>query len=152
LLGAGALGALALAGCGDRSASPPRGGDPAVLGTVLAVQRALAGAWERVDPAVAEKLHGHVAALQEAGAAPGRAAPADVQRAVARVHGSGDRAALLEAEKGAGAALLSALPQVRGASARELVMSLYAAGAQHASLLLIDLGRDPLPDAFAGTL
>jgi hypothetical protein len=151
-VGAGALGALALAGCGDREPAPPRGGDPGVLGTVLAVQAALAGAWEHVDPAVAGKLHEHVAALREAGATPGRAAPAGLLRAAGRVRGAGDREALLDAERQAGAALLSALPQLRGGDARVLVMSLYAAGAQHASLLLADLGRDPLPDAFAGTL
>jgi hypothetical protein len=152
LLGAGALGALALAGCGDREAAPPRGGDPAVLGTVLAVQRALAGGWRRVDPAVAATTQEHVAALRAAGATAGGAAPPGVQRALAGVRGRQDRAALLEAERAAGTALLSALPQLRGPDARALVLSLYAAGAQHVSLLLADLGRDPLPDAFAGTL
>jgi len=152
LLGAGALGALALAGCGDRDPKPPRGGDAAVLGGILATQRSLAGGWQHVDPAVAERARAHAAQLTAAGADAGGAVPAAVAQPVARVRSREDREALLEAERANARALLAALPRLRSPDARELAMSLYATSAQHASILLAGLGRDPLPDAFAGTL
>jgi hypothetical protein len=152
LLGAGALGALAVAGCGNEAPKAPTGGHAAVLGTLLAAQRVLADAWQHVDRDVAARERAHVSALTAAGAASDRPAPGAVERAARRVRSPGDREALLAAERAAGAALLTALPEVHNANSRALVMSQYAASAQHASLLLTALGRDPLPDAFAGTL
>jgi hypothetical protein len=148
LLGAGALAALAAAGCGDRTPAGPEGGDAAVLGRLLAVEQALLEAWVGSSVALRDdvvvRLRAHVRALQAAGAAPGGHAP----RGIA----GGDEAALAEAERAAGRSHLSAVRALRGPDARALATGLYAAAAQRESVLLAALGRDPLPDAFAGSL
>jgi hypothetical protein len=161
LVGAGALAALGAAGCGDRTPARPAGGDAAVLGTLLAVERELGGAWSaaaRFAPAhgVGARSRAHLQALTRAGAAPGRAVPDTVAAAAARVRAARTRAAALDAllatERGAAGAYLDSLPGLGGGEARALAAGLYADSAQRASLLLAALGRDPLPDAFAGTL
>jgi lambda repressor-like predicted transcriptional regulator len=60
--------------------------------------------------------------------------------------------ALLAAEREAAGAYLAALSGLGGADARALATALYASGAQHEAIVLAALGRDPLPDAFAGSL
>jgi hypothetical protein len=150
LLGAGALAALAAAGCGNRTPAQPAGGDAAVLGTLLALERSLADAWSASGvPArhdVVARLRAHARALEAAGAARGGIAPLVVPP------GGRGAEALLATERSAADAYLARLPELRGGDARALAMGLYAAGAQRVSLLLTVLGRDPLPDAFAGTL
>ena len=162
LLGAGALGALAAAGCGDRTPAEPAGGDRAVLGTLAAIERELAAAWSAAGATplphddVTRRLRAHARTLASAGAAYDRAAPASVTRSSARVAAASDGeaalAALLDAERAAATAYLTQLPGLRGPDARALATGLYAASAQRTSLVLTALGRDPLPDAFAGTL
>src|SRR6476469_1781470 len=81
LLGAGALAALAAAGCGDRTPARPAGGDAGVLGRLLAVEGTLVGAWSALaglpgaHAAVARDVlareRSHATALTAAGAAPG---------------------------------------------------------------------------------
>jgi hypothetical protein len=160
LLGAGALAALAAAGCGDRRPAKPAGGDAAVLGTLAATERALSGAWSahavpwRDDVLV--RLRGHARSLAAAGATPGAGAPPAVSRAARAAASAGDRDSALDAlvalEQAVGTAYLDRLPALRGPDARELATGLYTASAQRASVLLAARGRDPLPDAFAGTL
>jgi hypothetical protein len=160
LLGAGALAALAAAGCGDRRPAKPRGGDAAVLGTLAATERALSGAWSaHTVPArddVVDRLRGHARSLAVAGAAPDRTAPAAVTRAADAAASAQGRDGALDAlvalEQAAGTAYLRLLPELRGPEARALATGLYAASAQRASVLLAARGGDPLPDAFAGTL
>jgi crotonobetainyl-CoA:carnitine CoA-transferase CaiB-like acyl-CoA transferase len=82
-----------------------------------------------------------VRALEAAGAQDGRAAPPGIASAD-----------LLTAEHTAAGAYLAALPGLRGGDARSLATGLHAASAQRASVLLAAAGRDPLPDAFAGSL
>ena len=92
-------------------------------------------------------------------AAAGRAAPAGLTGAARRVRvqarardREGALEAMLTAEREAGGAFLTGLPELLNADSRALVMALYAAEAQHLSLVLAALGHDPIPDAFAGTL
>jgi hypothetical protein len=169
LLGAGALAALAAAGCGDRTPARPAGGDAGVLGRLLAVEGALVGAWSALAALrgahaadardVLARERSHVTALTAAGAAHGAAVPSGLAGATRRVRlqagahdATGALEALLAAEREAAGAHLAALPELLGPDARELTLSLYAAAAQHQAILLAALGRDPLPDAFAGTL
>ncbi len=97
------------------------------------------------------------AALRAAGRAtvpsPAGALAEAAGRAV-RAAGSGDGRgalrALVEAERAAGAARIAALPLLGTPAHRVLAARVIAAGAQHQSALLAALGRDPVPDAFAG--
>jgi hypothetical protein len=172
LLGAGAAGALAAAGCGERDPQPPQGGDAGVLAGLLAVERELVRAWAAVAAvrgaagatgrAVLAHEHAHAARLeQELRAARGAPAPApaalrDAARAVAAAAHSGNGVGALRAalvlERHAAEAYLAALPLLRSPGRRALAMALYASEAQHGSTVLAALGRDPLPDAFAGAL
>jgi hypothetical protein len=153
LLGAGALAALAAAGCGDRTPAKPAGGDAAVLGTLAAIERALSRAWASSTAAqrddVLPRLRAHTRALAAAGATYDADVPASVASAA---EAGGSPEALLSLEQAAAAAYLTQVPGVRDPAARALATGLYAAGAQRVSVLLAALGRDPLPDAFAGTL
>jgi hypothetical protein len=159
LLGAGALAGLAAAGCGDRTPDRPPLGDAAVLGSLLGVELELVAAWSALaargghgglaDDVLARE-RAHARQLASAGARR-RAAPGDV-RAAARAVPGGGLEAVLALERAAAAAYLDALPGLRAPDARELAFALHAAEAQHASVVLSALGRDPLPDAFAGTL
>lgn len=155
LLGAGALAALAAAGCGDRTPARPEGGDAAVLGTLLAVEQALLEAWvgSSVDlrDDVVVRLRAHIRALEAAGAAPGGTAPPAVGAPDGSTS-SGDAEALAAAERAAAGSHLTALRALRGPDARVLATGLYAAAAQRESILLDGLGHDPFPDAFAGSL
>jgi hypothetical protein len=173
LLGAGAAGALAAAGCGERSPQPPLGGDAGVLAGLLTVERSLVGAWAAVaglhgaagatGRAVLAHERAHAARLERelrgAGAATPPAAPAalgeaaDAVAAAARAgDGKGALRATLLLERRAGESYLAALALLRSPDRRALAMALYASEAQHGSVVLAALGRDPLPDAFAGAL
>jgi hypothetical protein len=169
LLGAGAFAALGVTACGDRTRARPRGGDAGVLGRLLAVEDALTGAWAAMarlpgaDGAVAHDVlarqRDHVTALAAAGARRGAAVPPGVAGATRRArlqarahHATGALDALLAAGREAAGAHLAGLPELLDPDARALVLSLFAAAAQHEAILLSALGRDPLPDAFAGTL
>jgi hypothetical protein len=174
LLGAGAAGALAAAGCGARGAAPPRGGDAGVLAGLLAVERELVGAWGalarlegahgQTARAVLAHEHAHVARLEAelraaAAGATVAPAPAPLRRAArmaAAAAASGDGPAALRAalalERQAAGAYIAALPRLRTPARRSLAMALGASEAQHESVVLAALGRDPLPDAFGGAL
>jgi hypothetical protein len=174
LLGAGAAGAFAAAGCGERDPQPPQGGDAGVLAGLLAVERELVRAWAAVAAvrgaagatgrAVLAHEHAHAARLEQellaargaSAAAPAPAALRDAARTVAAAAHSGNGAGALRAalvlERHAAEAYLAALPLLRSPGRRALAMALYASEAQHGSTVLAALGRDPLPDAFAGTL
>jgi Ferritin-like domain len=159
LLGAGAIAALGVAGCGERASDRPPPGDAAVLGSLLGVELELVTAWsalaargehaELVGDLLARE-RAHARQLADAGARR-NPAPPDVREAARAVPDGGLEAALA-LERTAAAAYLAALPELRAPDARELAFALHAAEAQHASVVLSALGRDPLPDAFAGTL
>jgi hypothetical protein len=141
LLAAGAgAGLLAAAGCGPPDDPPP---DAELLRAPLEAELALVEAYERVGGRLGRELGAraaeHVERLRAAGAAPadGAAVPA----------GEPLEAALALERRGM-AAYVTAVGDVRDAGRRVLVAELLTAGAQHASLLLDRLGRDPLPSAF----
>jgi rubrerythrin len=173
LLGAGVAGALVAAGCGDRDPKPAAGGDAGVLAGLLAVERELVTAWGAVaeigagkgDTARAVLAHERAherrleAELRAAGGATVPAASAAVRDAAAGVRrlaaggdGTGALQAALLLERQAAGAYLEALPAVRDPARRALVMEIGAIEAEHGSVVLAALGREPLPDAFAGTL
>lgn len=169
LLGAGAV--LALAGCGDREPERPPEGDAGVLAGLLAVERSLVAAWEPVAAlpgragaagrAVLEHERAHErllrVAVRDAGGAPVPAVAAGVARAAGAVGeradvGSGRRAlrAALALEREASAAYIAALSQLRDGDRRALAAAIGATETQHQTVIRLALGREPLPDAFAG--
>jgi len=133
LLAAG--GAVLLAGCGADAEPPPP--DAELLGAVLAYERALASAYERVPGRVGRELGARADALATRLAAAGArpAAPPD-----------GDEP--LGLERGCMAATLTAIGLLRDASARDLAADAMTASAQHAAILLDRAGRDPLETPF----
>jgi hypothetical protein len=170
LLGAGAVTALGAVGCGERTPEPAAS-DATVLAGLLAVERELVAAWSAAAAlpgaegetarAVLAHERAHVRALESALA--GRPADggvsADVARAAGEMRtraGAAEATAALDAalalERAAAAAHAAALGRLRGPDARALVMALSGAEAQHAAVVALALGREPLPDAFAGTL
>jgi hypothetical protein len=172
LLGSGAVAALAAAGCGNRERPRPAGGDAGVLAGLLAVERELVEAWDAVAAidaperalvvAVLAHERAHAARLavelQRAGNARVPAAAAPVRRAADAVRAraaAGDVTGALDAavglERAAGAVHVAALGQLSHPDRRVLAMALSASEAQHASVALAALGRDPIPDPFGGT-
>jgi hypothetical protein len=138
LLAAGA-GSL-LAGCGPPEEPPP---DPELLGAALSPELGLQDAYGRVGGrlgrVLADRAGDHARRLRAAGAAAARAASP----------GDGDPLeAALALQRRAMAAYVTAVADVREPAHRALCAELLTAGAQHASLVLERLGRDPLPTAF----
>jgi hypothetical protein len=172
LLGAGAVAALGTAGCGVSRDRPAPPADADVLAGLLAVERELVTAWRAAAAlagaegatarAVLAHERTHVRRLEAALAgrsAAGAPVPSDVTRAARELRtqaGAGDGPAALDAalalERAAAAAHIAALGRLRDPEARTLVMGLSGAEAQHAAAVALTLGREPLPDAFAGTL
>jgi hypothetical protein len=170
LLGAGAVAALGTAGCGVSTDRPAPDAD--VLAGLLAVERELVAAWSAAAAlpgaegetarAVLAHERAHVRRLEAAlagGVGAGAPVPPDVTRAARalRTHaGAGEGRAAFDAalalERAAAAAHAAALGRLRDPEARTLVMALSGAEAQHAAAVALALGREPLPDAFAGTL
>jgi hypothetical protein len=142
----GALAALAVAGCGDRTPPAPPGGDAGVLGRLLATEEELATAWEGL--AAHRAIAGPIAARERANVAALRAAGAAEQRASTGVRA--DLEALLAAERAAATACVDALVRLRRPAARGVAFDVSVTHAAHVAAALAALGRDPLPDAFAG--
>jgi hypothetical protein len=159
------------AGCGDRTPAAPAGGDAGLLAGLVAVERELVRAWTAAsslpgdEGATARAVLAHERVhMRELQAALGRTAkpataPGGVSGAARRVRiqaGAGDARGAMDAalslEREAQVAYLDTLTKLRDPDRRALVMAIGAAEAQHASVVLAALGRDPLPDAFAGTV
>jgi hypothetical protein len=139
-----------LAGCGDRGRRPPTGGDDALLGRLAATEATLVDAW--AEQQAHRDLAQTIAGRERSGAAALRAAMTGgrVQGDVARPEGDLD--ALLAAERSAAAAARGALSALRSPAARGAAFDVSVAHAAHEAAILATLGRDPLPDAFGGTL
>jgi hypothetical protein len=142
----GALATLAVAGCGDRTPPAPPGGDAAVLGRLLATEEELAAGWDGLGAHRA--IAGPIAARERANVAALRAAGAAEQRRSNAV--GSDLEALLAAERAAAAACVDALLQLGRPAARGVAFDVSATHAAHMAVALAALGREPLPDAFAG--
>ena len=139
LAAAAGAGVLA-AGCGAPEAIPP---DAELLGAVLALERALVGAYARVEGRAGRELaaraRDHAARLERAGASAASEPPAAADDPLA---------AALALQRRSIGACLTAVGLVRAPAARALVAEVMSAGAQHAVVLRTQLGRDPLPTAF----
>ncbi len=139
LLAAGA-GALLAAGCGAPDEPPP---DAELLGRMLVLEEALAGAYGavggRLGAALRSRARSHAERLRQAGAAGGGPTPPAAGAPLE---------AALSLERRALAAGLAAVGDLRDDGRRELAATVMTAAAQHESLLLARLGRDPLTTAF----
>jgi len=142
----GAAGTLVLAaGCGSEAARTPEPSDAEVLDALLARELAVpalsapaaAALLAHQDAQHARRLR---RALRALGAIPPPGAPPP-----------GDDPELVLARKQEMVfACLDALPRLRAPGLRELVMGLAASEAEHLAELRAALGREPVPDAFAG--
>ncbi|HWT25810.1 MAG TPA: twin-arginine translocation signal domain-containing protein [Solirubrobacteraceae bacterium] len=157
-LEAGALtgAALLLGACGAEVALPSRRAEARVLAGLLARERAaiagLGAALETLEGARAAQVRGllahdrrHAAVLGEAlrvRGTPPSAAPA------ARATGSLERA--LADKEAALAAYVQALGGIADAPLRVRLAETAAAEAEHAAVLRMLLGADPVPGAFGG--
>ena len=146
----GALAGLMLAGCGHRGRRPPSGGDDALLVRLVASEETLAAAWAKQQ--AHRDLARTIAARERAGAAALRAAMTGGHAEGYALLTDGDLDALLAEERSAAAAARAALSALRAPAARGAAFDVSVAHAAHEAAILVALGRDPLPDAFGGTL
>jgi hypothetical protein len=141
LLAAG-TGVLLVAGCGAPEEPPP---DAELLGRMLALELALievyGAAGTRPAPALRRRVDEYAERLRGEGAARDLA-PAP------RESGGDPLEVALALERRLMAAGLDAVGDLRDDRRRELAATLTTAAAQHESLLLTRLGRDPLATAF----
>ena len=142
LLAAGAVGGLALAGCGAPDEEPPP--DAELLAPSLAVATALADAYEqaggRLGDELAAREREHARRLREAEARAGAPAPA--------APGGKPFEVALALEQAAMRANVNATGLVRSAANRELTAELLADAARHTVQVREQLGRETLTTAF----
>jgi hypothetical protein len=141
LLAAAGAGALLAAGCGAPDEPPP---DEELLGRALALELALAQAYGRTGGRAGRELA--TRARRHAGAL--RAAGAREAGGVVEIVAGDPAEVALGLQRRAMAAYVDAVGDLRDDRRRLLAATLLTEGAQHASLLLARLGRDPLFTAF----